>query len=166
MNCPSTVPVPVPVPLRPEKFGRFFNVLAACLFFLAELLLVACTLCVESQRAFLRVQSSKPWERRTINSRCQSNLQKGFNDREKLLKDFSGQYAFGDKYICHIDVFLAIQISNAIGKFNIHMFQVSYFSKDLWILQEVTRIPSLVTRKATQRPSLGVYKAETQNHVI
>uniref|UniRef100_A0A9I9CNC4 Glutathione S-transferase zeta class-like n=1 Tax=Cucumis melo TaxID=3656 RepID=A0A9I9CNC4_CUCME len=48
---------------------------------------------------------------------AQSTLEKGFNALEKLLKDFSGQYALGDE----ADVFLAPQISSAIENFGIDM---------------------------------------------
>ncbi|XP_008438162.2 glutathione S-transferase zeta class-like isoform X1 [Cucumis melo] len=51
---------------------------------------------------------------------AQSTLEKGFNALEKLLKDFSGQYALGDE-VHMADVFLAPQISSAIENFGIDM---------------------------------------------
>ncbi|XP_038879359.1 glutathione S-transferase zeta class-like isoform X2 [Benincasa hispida] len=51
---------------------------------------------------------------------AQSNLEKGLNALEKLLKDCSGHYALGDE-VQMADVFLAPQISNAIENFHIDM---------------------------------------------
>ncbi|XP_023538879.1 glutathione S-transferase 2-like isoform X2 [Cucurbita pepo subsp. pepo] len=46
---------------------------------------------------------------------AQTNIEKGFNALEKLLKNFSGRYALGEE----ADVFLAPQVSVAFGRFNI-----------------------------------------------
>ncbi|XP_022147015.1 glutathione S-transferase zeta class-like isoform X2 [Momordica charantia] len=51
---------------------------------------------------------------------AQSNIEKGFKALEKLLQGFSGRYAFGDEVYMG-DVFLAPQISVAIGRYNIDM---------------------------------------------
>ncbi|XP_059651550.1 glutathione S-transferase 2-like [Cornus florida] len=51
---------------------------------------------------------------------AQYSIVKGFNALEKLLKDFTGRYATGDK-VYMADVFLAPQIAVATKRFNVDM---------------------------------------------
>lgn len=53
---------------------------------------------------------------------AQNSIEKGFLSLEKLLKDFAGRYATGDK-VFMADVFLAPQIAVASARFNIDMSQ-------------------------------------------
>ncbi|MBA0655986.1 hypothetical protein Goklo_008396, partial [Gossypium klotzschianum] len=51
---------------------------------------------------------------------AQTNVEKGFNALEKLLKDINGKYATGDE-VYMADVFMAPQIAAAMQRFKIDM---------------------------------------------
>ncbi|KAB2052271.1 hypothetical protein ES319_A12G108900v1 [Gossypium barbadense] len=51
---------------------------------------------------------------------AQTNVEKGFNALEKLLKDINGKYASGDE-VYMADVFMAPQIAVAMQRFKIDM---------------------------------------------
>ncbi|KAK7382198.1 hypothetical protein VNO80_00950 [Phaseolus coccineus] len=63
---------------------------------------------------------SKPWAQFTID--------KGFSALEKLLKDFAGTYATGER-IYMADVFLAPQIEQAVQRFDINMSKFPSLSR-------------------------------------
>ncbi|KGN56599.1 glutathione S-transferase zeta class isoform X2 [Cucumis sativus] len=79
---------------------------------------------------------------------AQSNLEKGFNALEKLVKDFSGQYALGDE-VHMADVFLAPQISSAIENFGIDMYKFPTLAR---IYESYKTIPEFQASSPERQP--------------
>ncbi|CAK9318984.1 unnamed protein product [Citrullus colocynthis] len=79
---------------------------------------------------------------------AQSNLEKGFNALEKLLKDFSGQYALGDE-VYMADVFLAPQISIAIENFDTDMSKFPTLAR---IYESYKKLPEFQASSPERQP--------------
>ncbi|XP_052879314.1 glutathione S-transferase zeta class-like isoform X2 [Gossypium arboreum] len=79
---------------------------------------------------------------------AQTNVEKGFNALEKLLKDINGKYASGDE-VYMADVFMAPQIAVAMQRFKIDM---SKYPRLCRIFESLKALPEFLDASPERQP--------------
>ncbi|KAA3455136.1 glutathione S-transferase zeta class-like [Gossypium australe] len=79
---------------------------------------------------------------------AQTNVEKGFNALEKLLKDINGKYATGDE-VYMADVFMAPQIAAAMQRFKIDM---SKYPRLCRIFDSLKALPEFLDASPERQP--------------